>query len=69
MHLFQGYTCKAFQALPPHQRSAEDAAFLALSAIQGWKQCPKCRYMIERISGCGHMVCRCGASFVYEYYD
>ncbi|KAG1669190.1 hypothetical protein FOA52_001441 [Chlamydomonas sp. UWO 241] len=61
----QGFTCEAFQALPPHLRSAEDAALLQLSDMQRWKQCPRCSHMIERISGCSHMTCRCGTHFTY----
>jgi hypothetical protein len=56
----QGFSCEAFQALPPHQRSAEDAAFLNLSAALRWKRCPSCRYMVGRSAGCNHMSCRCG---------
>ncbi|KAG1659809.1 hypothetical protein FOA52_002145 [Chlamydomonas sp. UWO 241] len=41
-------TCTAFQALPPHLRSAEDAALLNLSAALRWKKCPSCGHMVSR---------------------
>ncbi|KAG1663531.1 hypothetical protein FOA52_003159 [Chlamydomonas sp. UWO 241] len=61
-----GFTCEEFQALPPHLRSAEDAALLHLSATQRWKKCPSCCQMVERVSGCNQMSCRCGSSFCYS---
>ncbi|GLC42598.1 hypothetical protein PLESTF_000735500 [Pleodorina starrii] len=61
----QGYTCAAFQALPAHLRSAEDAAMLQLSERQQWKRCPACKLVVERSEGCNHMKCRCGCDFCY----
>ncbi|KAG2491448.1 hypothetical protein HYH03_010234 [Edaphochlamys debaryana] len=61
----KGYTCAQFQALPPHLRSAEDAATLALAAKHSWKKCPSCQEVVERSEGCKHMKCRCGADFCY----
>ncbi|KAG1659799.1 hypothetical protein FOA52_002135 [Chlamydomonas sp. UWO 241] len=61
-----GYTCTAFQALPPHLRSAEDAALLNLSAALRWKKCPSCGHMVSRTSGCPHMTCLCGAEWCYK---
>lgn len=37
----------------------------ALAAAQGWKECPTCRNMVEKASGCLHMTCRCGVEFCY----
>ncbi|GLI59474.1 hypothetical protein VaNZ11_001357 [Volvox africanus] len=61
----KGYTCEAFQALPAHLRSADDAAMLQLSKQKQWKQCPRCKQMVERSEGCNHMLCRCGSNFCY----
>lgn len=38
---------------------------VALSQRNGWRQCPTCRNMVEKISGCNHMSCRCGGHFCY----
>ncbi|KAF3761855.1 hypothetical protein M406DRAFT_265585, partial [Cryphonectria parasitica EP155] len=34
---------------------------------EGWIQCPrrKCGVIVERIDGCNHMICECGAEFCY----
>jgi hypothetical protein len=63
----QGYTCAAFQALPPELRSADDAALLRLARSSKWRRCPAtgCGFMVEREHGCNYMVCRCGAKFCY----
>lgn len=63
--MLQGYTCDEFQALPPELHSAEDAALMLLAKQGHWKRCPSCRHMVERLTGCNHMVCRCGNAFCY----
>ncbi|KAG1669189.1 hypothetical protein FOA52_001440 [Chlamydomonas sp. UWO 241] len=50
----EGFSCEAFQALPPHLRSAKDAALLNLSATLRWMKCPSCSHVVERIDGCNH---------------
>ena len=61
----QGFSCSAFQALPAHLRSADDAAMLKLSSEQRWKKCPACHNVVERSEGCNHIRCRCGTGFCY----
>lgn len=36
--------------------------------VQGakFKQCPKCKFWVERSEGCNHMSCRCGTNFCYD---
>jgi hypothetical protein len=48
------------QDLPDNLRSEEDQAVLALAGRKKWRQCPQCRNMVERSSGCNAMRCRCG---------
>ncbi|KAK6541431.1 hypothetical protein TWF694_007242 [Orbilia ellipsospora] len=31
-----------------------------------WSQCYKCGLVVEKSSGCAHMICRCGAGFCYH---
>jgi hypothetical protein len=35
----------------------------SLGSQMGWKRCPKCTAMIDRIAGCSMMTCRCGRVF------
>lgn len=37
-----------------------------LARKKGWKACPKCASIVEKSSGCMHMVCRCSAEFCYR---
>lgn len=36
-------------------------AFERLKKERGIKDCPKCKTPLEKIDGCDHMICRCGA--------
>ncbi|KAI0385528.1 hypothetical protein F5Y04DRAFT_292074 [Hypomontagnella monticulosa] len=39
---------------------------IQLAKAKGWKRCWKCGAMVERVAGCRHMVCTCGARFCYQ---
>lgn len=39
--------------------------FENLVATRGWRYCPQCGSVVERISGCRFMKCRCGKRFCY----
>lgn len=64
--------CKALAAahpIPAMHPSMQDLLAKAdkkLADGQGWKQCPGCRNLVERIDGCKHMSCECGDAFCYE---
>nr|KMM68683.1 IBR domain-containing protein [Coccidioides posadasii RMSCC 3488] len=40
-------------------------ATLEEADLCGWRRCPQCRAMVELISGCRHMICKCRAQFCY----
>ncbi|GLC42593.1 hypothetical protein PLESTM_001354300 [Pleodorina starrii] len=61
----KGFSCAAFQALPPQERNPDTAAVLRLSAQRSWQRCPVCRALVERSGGCNHIRCRCGTQFCY----
>ena len=58
-------SCSQFQQLPPHLRSADDAALLSLSGRNKWRQCPACSHVVECSQGCNHIKCVCGCSFCF----
>jgi len=37
-----------------------------LAEKKRWQTCPRCKAIVERISGCNYVVCRCGATFCYK---
>ncbi|XP_021746025.1 uncharacterized protein LOC110711891 [Chenopodium quinoa] len=43
----------------------EDAKLKSLATKNLWRQCVKCKHMIELAQGCYHMTCRCGFEFCY----
>ncbi|TGZ76385.1 hypothetical protein EX30DRAFT_336677 [Ascodesmis nigricans] len=38
---------------------------LQIAATSGWKRCPKCKAVVERVSGCEHITCKCGSHWCY----
>ncbi|XP_076886420.1 E3 ubiquitin-protein ligase RSL1-like isoform X2 [Bidens hawaiensis] len=43
----------------------EESKLKSLAARNLWRQCVKCKHMIELAAGCYHMTCRCGYEFCY----
>lgn len=58
-----GQTCKEYQINNKH--SKDDDKFLNLVKSRKFKQCPQCKYWIEKTQGCNSMACRCGIVFCY----
>ncbi|KAF6227706.1 hypothetical protein HO173_012036 [Letharia columbiana] len=40
-------------------------SLMTAAAEAGFQQCQECKRMIERINGCDHITCTCGAEFCY----
>ncbi|CAO2180443.1 unnamed protein product [Urochloa humidicola] len=57
-------SCHEYKRQHPHARP-EDARFENLAKERLWRQCVKCRHMIELADGCYHMTCVCGHEFCY----
>ncbi|KAL3476177.1 hypothetical protein BJX99DRAFT_258691 [Aspergillus californicus] len=47
------------------QEDPDDKEVLAMARAEGWKRCPSCRRMVERVTGCNSMRCMCGQHFCY----
>ena len=43
----------------------EEDAVMRLARDSGWQRCNSCRSLVERISGCHRISCRCGSQFCY----
>jgi hypothetical protein len=49
------------------EEDTETKAVKDLARQKGWKTCPGCNHLIERQSGCLHMICsRCQTAFCYR---
>ncbi|XP_039797710.1 uncharacterized protein LOC120662681 [Panicum virgatum] len=46
-------------------KGLEDKLMKKLANERRWKQCPRCRMLVDRNSGCNVMTCRCLATFCY----
>ncbi|KAF5388370.1 hypothetical protein D9615_000034 [Tricholomella constricta] len=54
----EGMTCEERRA---RKAQEEDQLNDTWATIHGVKRCPSCQVLIEKIEGCNHMSCRCGA--------
>ncbi|KAM7190265.1 hypothetical protein V8F20_009772 [Naviculisporaceae sp. PSN 640] len=64
-HVFHLGACDSEEtaAAPP----APQNAFNRFSAHMGWRRCPRCLIMVEKIEGCNHIHCvKCGTHFCYR---
>jgi hypothetical protein len=57
-------TCKEYQITNTHTK--DDDKFITFVSGSKFKQCPKCKYWVEKTMGCDHMVCICGKQFCYK---
>lgn len=48
------------------QELKDEKLAVDIAEMNGWNKCPACGHMIEKNTGCDHMVCRCGESFTYK---
>ena len=49
------------------KQDKETEAVKELAQEKGWKSCPGCQHMVERLEGCLHIVCsRCQTAFCYR---
>uniref|UniRef100_A0A0D6R6J1 RBR-type E3 ubiquitin transferase n=1 Tax=Araucaria cunninghamii TaxID=56994 RepID=A0A0D6R6J1_ARACU len=61
-----GLECDEFQRLDPSERGQDDVSLLALAKEKQWQRCLQCKSVVEKDSGCPHMICRCGFEFCYK---
>ncbi len=59
-----GMTCAEYRV--SNTFSKDDKAFVDFVKGAKFKQCPKCKFWVERVSGCCSMACRCGVAFCYD---
>ncbi|KAM3256534.1 hypothetical protein ACQJBY_049154 [Aegilops geniculata] len=57
-------SCYDYKSRYPQARP-DDAKLQNLARQQLWRQCVKCKHMIELSEGCYHMTCVCGYEFCY----
>ncbi|RLN22338.1 uncharacterized protein C2845_PM07G05060 [Panicum miliaceum] len=57
-------SCDEYKTRYPYAHP-EDARLENLAKTRLWRQCVKCRHMIELAEGCYHVTCVCGHEFCY----
>ncbi|PRQ33724.1 putative aminoacyltransferase, E1 ubiquitin-activating enzyme [Rosa chinensis] len=57
-------TCYDYKRSHPYPL-AEDQLLKSLATMKHWRQCVKCKNMVELAEGCYHITCRCGYEFCY----
>jgi hypothetical protein len=56
----KGITCDKFK-----KENNKDDQFVKYAKSMKFKQCPKCRFWVDKIDGCNHMKCKCKNEFCY----
>lgn len=51
----EGKDCKEFQRT---EQARGDQRVIQLAVTQNWKRCPNCKYYVEKVLGCSHIICR-----------
>jgi hypothetical protein len=59
----RGQTCAEYRI--NNTSTESDKKFEQFVRGQNFKQCPQCKYWIEKSQGCNHMTCRCRNEFCY----
>ncbi|KAK7435135.1 hypothetical protein VKT23_019828 [Stygiomarasmius scandens] len=60
-----GYIAHPGERCRPSPEEIAETQVRELAEEKEWKTCPGCKQMVERISGCPHMICRCRTHFCY----
>ena len=61
-----GKSCEQYQqSVIDKKTHSADVQFMNFVKGTNYKQCPSCKFWVEKSSGCNHMVCRCRYEFCY----
>ncbi|GLU14140.1 hypothetical protein SLE2022_307280 [Rubroshorea leprosula] len=60
-----GMRCEEYGKLDEDEKNKDDLMMRKLAEEQKWIRCPRCKFFVERIDGCPHMICRCEFQFCY----
>nr|GEV62946.1 ribonuclease H domain-containing protein [Tanacetum cinerariifolium] len=58
------FTCSDYKMYYPNG-SANEAKLKSLATKNSWRECIKCKNLVELAAGCYHIYCRCGYQFCY----
>jgi len=60
----QGISCEQYRKV--NSPLPEDDQFLQMMQGAHFKQCPNCKFFVEKTQGCNHLVCRCKFEFCFQ---
>ncbi|CAD8097178.1 unnamed protein product [Paramecium sonneborni] len=61
-----GFSCQEYQKkIKMENQKALDDKFFSFIKGAKYKQCPQCKFWVEKSEGCNHMTCRCKFEFCY----
>lgn len=58
-----GLNCEEYRSMA--HLNEDDKKFMILVKGAKYKQCPNCKFWVEKNEGCDHMTCRCKYEFCY----
>lgn len=61
-----GISCGQYLSMRSNENSYEDVEMHKFASRRHYARCPRCGRYVERMGGCDHMNCWCGAQFSYS---
>ncbi|XP_076927387.1 E3 ubiquitin-protein ligase RSL1-like [Bidens hawaiensis] len=58
------FSCGEFRRKLKKDKTGDKMA-VALAKKNKWKKCPECKFFVEKVDGCLHIICRCMYEFCY----
>ena len=62
----EGKTCIQYRKGLSIQEKNSDVLFYKFAKGSKYKQCPYCKFWVEKNEGCNHISCKCGNHFCYR---
>ncbi|KAJ9542121.1 hypothetical protein OSB04_028627 [Centaurea solstitialis] len=63
-----GLDCSEFRSRKSGGTDREDKMLVDLANGKKWKRCPKCKFFVEKVSGCLQIICRLD-SFYFNHFS
>ncbi|XP_031499569.1 uncharacterized protein LOC116263893 isoform X1 [Nymphaea colorata] len=61
-----GMSCSEFQTMRNWLAGKDEVMMKDMANQKNWQRCPRCKFYVDKVSGCLQITCRCGYQFCYR---